>query len=184
MKTYDIIVALHIFCVILWVGGGLTLMLGAEVARSRRGADSVLPILDVVAMLGPIYFLPVSLLTLLSGVFAAWVGTGFAQLWVILGLAGFAATFLMGLLVIKPRAEEIATLMAGADTQKDLLLKKSLDLMTIARFDYVVLILVVLVMVLKPAATDVALLAGFAVFAVVGGLLTLGKGMRSQGSAA
>ena len=32
----------------------------------------------------------------------------FDQLWVLLGLAGFAATFLTGLLVIKPESERIA----------------------------------------------------------------------------
>ena len=38
----------------------------------------------------------------------------FDQLWVLLGLAGFAATFLTGLLVIKPHSERIA-----ADLDRD-----------------------------------------------------------------
>ncbi len=184
MKVYDIIVTFHILSVILWVGGGLTLLLGAELVRRRRGAPGVLPIVDVVALLGPVYFVPVSLVTLISGVAAAWVGPGFAHLWVILGLAGFASTFLTGLLAIKPRAEAISALMMDADTKPGTLVKQSLDLLTIARFDYVVLILVVLVMALKPTASDVALLVAGAVFALLGAMLTLVKGMRAQSSSA
>ncbi|MDP5084372.1 MAG: DUF2269 family protein [Yoonia sp.] len=180
MTSYDIAVTIHIVCVILWVGGGITLLLGAELARRRRGASGVLPIVDTVALLGPTFFVPLSLLTLLSGVAAAWVGPGFSHLWVLLGLIGFAATFLTGFVVIKPRAEEISVLMADADTQPAVLLQKSVDLMTIARFDYVVLVLVVLVMALKPTASDVAALTGLAVFAVLGAMMTLAKGMRPR----
>jgi hypothetical protein len=179
MAIETIAVAIHIVCVILWVGGGITLLLGAELAGRRRGAKSLLTVVDVVALLGPTFFVPVSLLTLLSGVTAAWFGTGFVQLWVILGLVGFTATFLTGFMVIKPRAEEIAALMSEAGTPPDMLARKARDLVTITRFDYVVLILVVLVMVLKPSASDVVLLAAMAAAVVAGAMLTLVKGMRA-----
>lgn len=179
MEAYDIVVAVHVISAILWVGGGITLLLGAELARRRSGAAGALPVIDVVALMGPVYFVPVSLLALVSGIAAAWIGPGFSELWIVLGLAGFAATFATGFLVIKPRAEEIAALMASPETDQGTLAGKSFDLVTIARFDYVVLILVVLAMVLKPSVTDVALLAVFAVIAVVGGILTLMKGMRA-----
>ncbi len=183
MNLSVIAVTVHLISVILWVGGGLALVLGAEMARRKRGAASVLPVVDVVALLGPVYFVPVSLVTLLSGVAAAWVGPGFGHLWINLGLAGFAMTFLTGMVLIKPRAEEIAALMSDETTQQATLVRKSLDLVTIARFDYVILSLVVLDMALKPTANDVALLAGFAVVAVVGAMLTLVKGMQSKSAA-
>lgn len=180
MDLQTFAVTVHILCVILWVGGGLTLLLGAELARRKHGDAGALPIVDVVALLGPVYFVPVSLLTVLSGAAAAWFGPGFGALWIILGLVGFAVTFLTGLLVIKPRAEAIAALARDGEADQGKLLAKSLDLLTIARFDYVVLLLVVLVMVLKPAASDTGLLGGVAVVAVIGAMVTLVKGMRSQ----
>lgn len=184
MDLQSFVVTVHIVCVILWVGGGMALLLGAEMARRKHGDAGALPIVDVVALMGPVYFVPVSLLTVLSGAAAAWFGPGFGELWIILGLVGFAVTFLTGLLVIKPRAEAIAALASDGQADQGRLLAKSLDLLTIARFDYVVLVLVVLVMVLKPAANDTVLLAGLAVVATVGAMFTLVKGMRSQGAQA
>lgn len=184
MDFLTISVTVHIVSVILWVGGGMALLVGAETARRKHGDAGVLPIIDAVALLGPVYFVPVSLLTLLSGVSAAWFGPGFGELWIILGLVGFTATFLTGLLVIKPRAEALAGLTREGQANQGTVLAKSLDLLTIARFDYVVLFLVVLVMVLKPAASDTALLAVFAIIAAVGAQMTLVKGMRSKGVAA
>lgn len=156
-------------------------MLGAEIARRKRGAPGLLAVVDVVALFGQIFFVPVSLVTLLSGIAAAWSGPGFAQFWVVLGLAGFAATFLTGILLIKPRSEAIAALAATAGATPEALAQRSRDLLTIARFDYVVLFLVVLVMTLKPTANDVALLASFAAVAGVGAMPTLVKGMRADG---
>lgn len=181
MVLETLAVTVHIVCVILWVGGGMGLLVGAEIARRKHGDAGALPIIDVVALLGPAYFVPVSLLTMLSGAAAAWFGPGFGELWIILGLAGFAATFVTGLLVIKPRAEAIAALTRNGLANQGTVLAKSLDLLTIARFDYVILFLVVLVMVIKPAASDTALLAVFAVIAALGAQVTLVKGMRSKG---
>jgi hypothetical protein len=184
MEFQTFAVTVHIVSVILWVGGGMALLLGAEMARRKHGDAGALAIVDVVALMGPVYFVPVSLLTVLSGAAAAWFGPGFGELWVVLGLVGFAVTFLTGLLVIKPRAEAIAVLASDGQVDQGTLLGKSLDLLTIARFDYVVLFLVVLVMVLKPAASETALLAGFAAVAAIGAMFTLVKGMRSQGARA
>ncbi|MBI1417876.1 MAG: DUF2269 family protein [Limimaricola sp.] len=180
MNVSVIAVTVHIISVILWVGGGLALLLGAQMARHKRGAAAVLPVVDVVALLGPVFFVPVSLVTLLSGLAAAWFGPGFGHLWINLGLAGFATTFLTGILLIKPRAEEIARLMADATTQQATLVGKSLDLVTIAQFDYVILGLVVLDMALKPTLNDITLLVVFAVIAVIGAMLTLVKGLQSK----
>ena len=54
-------------------------------------------------------FIPVSLIVVVAGILLVIEGPwAFDQLWVLLGLAGFAATFLTGLLVIKPDSERIA----------------------------------------------------------------------------
>ena len=54
-------------------------------------------------------FIPVSLLVVVAGILLVIEGPwSFDQLWVLLGLAGFAATFLTGLLMIKPESERIA----------------------------------------------------------------------------
>ncbi|MCU4653262.1 DUF2269 family protein [Roseibacterium sp. SDUM158016] len=180
MSLPDLAVLLHVIFVIMWLGGGLALLVGAEVMRRKRGPASVLVVVDIVALLGPGYFVPISILTLLTGLVAAWMGPGFGELWVALGIAGFAATFLTGILLIKPRAEKLAASTTGGQVPQGVLLGQADNLVTIARFDYVVLFLVVAVMVLKPAATDIAVLGAMAAAAAIGARLTIVKGLRGE----
>ena len=184
MSWYALLELLHVACAIVWVGGGLTLLVAAEVLRRKQGPAAVMPVVEIVALLGPPLFVPVSALTVVFGAAAAWIGGDFPQLWVILGLAGFAATFLNGLLMIKPRAEKLAVLAAEKGRESPDLVPFAENLLTIAHFDYVVLALVVADMVLKPAVGNVWELAAMAALLVIGALMTLSKAMLRQPAAA
>ena len=180
MSSYVLFKLLHVTCAIIWVGGGFTLLYAAEVARRKRGPFGVMPVVDIVALLGPSMFVPMSLLTVLFGVTTAWIGGEFHQLWVILGLVGFVATFLNGILLIKPRAEELAAMVEEKGKENPELLPYADKLLMIARFDYVMLLLVVAVMVLNPAPDNVWELSVLAALLVIGTAVTLVPGMKSQ----
>ncbi len=184
MSWYAILELLHVSCAIVWVGGGLTLLIAAEVLRSKQGQSAVMPVVEIVALLGPPLFVPVSLLTVVLGAATAWVGGDFSQLWVILGLAGFVATFLNGVLMIKPRAEKLAVLAAEKGKDSPDLVPFAANLLTIAHFDYVVLALVVADMVLKPTFGDVWELTAMAAILVIGALTTLSKATLRQAAPA
>jgi uncharacterized membrane protein len=121
--------------------------------------------------LGNVFFLPASLLVIVFGVALvaeseAW---SFGQLWIVLGLVGYALTFLTGLLVIKPRGEKIGRMIEHArGTMTPEAMLEGRKLLTLARIDYVVLFLVVLDMVVKPTGDDVGLLVAMAAILVVG----------------
>lgn len=180
MSSYVVFKLLHVFCAIIWVGGGFTLLYAAGVARRKRGPFGVMPVVDIVALLGPPLFVPIALLTVVFGVTTALLGSEFNQLWVILGLAGFVATFLNGILLIKPRAEELAAMAEENGPQNRELLPYADRLLMIARFDYVMLLLVVAVMVLKPGPGNLLELSVLAALLVIGTALTLVPGMKAQ----
>jgi hypothetical protein len=77
----------------------------------------------------------------------------FDQLWVLLGLAGYAVTFLTGFLMIRPESERI-----GADLARDgmtpAVAAQIGRLFTRMRIDYTVIGLVVADMTLKPTGDD------------------------------
>lgn len=123
--------------------------------RRNRGPQAMMAVVDAVALLGPPLFVPISALTVVFGVIAAGLGQSFSELWVILGLVGFAATFLNGLLLIKPRAEKLSALIAKEGPESPVLIPFAENLIMIARFDYVMLALVVVDMGLKPSYGDV-----------------------------
>jgi hypothetical protein len=172
MTSFEVLRFVHITSAILWVGGGIGLALGAEFVRHKRGPVAMFPVVDAAALMGPAFFVPISLLTLVSGATAAWMGAGFSQLWIILGLAGAIVTFLNGLLVMKPRIEEIARLPVGGQAEEAIMLSRTLDVMTLIRFDHLVLLLVVACMVLKPAPSDVGMLVGMGSMLFLGAAVT------------
>lgn len=180
MTPFEIARAVHIVAATLWVGGGIAIAVGAELARHKRGPDLLFALMHAAALMGPNYFMPISMLTLFSGIVAAWLGPGFLQLWIILGLAGAAATFLIGLLAIKPRSEEIARLLAVAPDATEAALTQALRLMTFVRFDHLILLLVVAVMALKPSVTDTGFLLAIGAMLALGAVMTIARIRRTR----
>ena len=185
MSLYELFLFAHIAFAILWLGAGFSLVVLGLLGEWKDDEGSMRTALDVANRLGNVYFVPVSALVIVSGVALvlesdAW---SFGQLWIVLGLVGYALTFLTGLLVIKPRAERIGKLIEAAGGQMTpAAMLEGRKLLTLARIDYVVLFLVVLDMVVKPAGDDAGLLAAMAAILVLGVGYTLWRA-RSLGSA-
>ena len=53
-----------------------------------------------------------SMLTLLFGLIMCGFWVGFSDLWVLIGLAGFTMTFLIGMFIFKPTADRMAGMIA------------------------------------------------------------------------
>ena len=111
MDTYTLVKFLHVAFVVVWLGGGFSLVvLGARANRANDTADLIKVIQQVVYMNH--VFVPASLLAFLCGLILAWIAGLFDLLWVIIGLAGFLATFATGIAVLKPRSDKVAALIA------------------------------------------------------------------------
>jgi uncharacterized membrane protein len=141
----------HVTGAVLWVGGGLTLTILA--LRAERSADpaEMAMIARQAAFVGERVFAPVGLLVLLAGIgMVINLHWGWGTTWIVIGLVGYAITFLTGLLVLGPQAKRIGQLIetVGADAAETLAAIRRILL--IARVDEGVLLLVVAAMVLKP----------------------------------
>jgi uncharacterized membrane protein len=103
--------------------------------------------------MGTRIYMPASLTVLLFGILAALEANySFASAWLILGFVGIALTALTGSLYLSPELKRIATIaeQRGFDDPEGR--KRLTRLVSIARIDLVVLLLVVVDMVLKPGA--------------------------------
>jgi uncharacterized membrane protein len=173
MSWGDLWLFLHIFAAILWLGAGFSLIVLGVLADRARDPEGLKSVLGHTNRLANIYFIPASLSVLVFGVILVLDSDfyGFDQLWIVLGLVGYALTFLTGLLVIKPRGERLGAMLAesrGEMTPPVWL--EGRRLIAISRIDYVVLFLVVFDMVVKPTGDDGGtLLFMAAMLVVVGG---------------
>ncbi|PWK63551.1 DUF2269 family protein [Aminobacter sp. AP02] len=105
MDWYSLVKFLHVVAAVVWVGGGFALMLLAVRADRAGNVDGMLQAMRSVGELGNKLFAPTSLVTLVLGLIMCWFWVGFSDLWIIIGLAGYVTTFLIGTLVFKPAAD-------------------------------------------------------------------------------
>ena len=159
MSYYEIVLFLHISFAAIWIGAAL--LLQALTFRSRTSADP-----QVMAALGPHsqwlaqrIFIPSSAAVLVLGILLTIEGPwAFDQLWILLGLAGFAATFALGLGVIEPTTKKMTAAADAHGPGSPEAAREERRLYALSFLDLTLLFVMVWDMTLKPTADDVGTL--------------------------
>ena len=150
---YSVFKAVHVLFAVIWVGGGVSIMIHAIRAQNARDPEGIVTVAKQAAFMGEKVFAPVGLVTFLMGI-AMMINTswGWGHFWIVAGLVGYASTFVVGVAVMSPLAKKIehSALENGPEHPTTLALIDRI--MLIGRFDVAVLLLVVLDMVTKPFA--------------------------------
>ncbi|MGX5840506.1 DUF2269 family protein [Mesorhizobium sp. ArgA1] len=183
MDWYSIVKFLHVVTAILWVGGGFVLFLLGVLAERAGSVEEKLQAIRASGQLGGRFFAPMSMLTLIFGLIMCSFWVGFADLWIVIGLIGYATTFSIGMFIFKPIGERLGAMIAKEGVSPAVLAMA--QRMTIAaRFDYAVMLAVIADMVLKPTANDFGIIAAMAVVILAGAMLAFGGNRRLTPSAA
>ena len=150
---YSLFKAGHVLFAVIWVGGGVSIMIHAIRAQRTYNPEDIVTIAKQAAFMGEKVFAPVGLVTFLLGI-AMMINTswGWGHFWIVAGLIGYAATFIVGVAILSPLAKKIdqSAEKNGATHPETIALIERI--MLIGRFDVAVLLLVVLDMVTKPFA--------------------------------
>ena len=172
MDWYSTVKFLHVTAAIIWLGGGFMMIVLST--RTERSGDSQAMLMNLgnMAALGNLLFMPASIATLASGLVMAGLWTGFSDLWIIVGLAGAASTFVTGALFLKPAGDRIAA-MAARDGATAAVLAEGGKILRIGKFDYTVMLVVIADMVMKPTWGDHAILGAMGAVISLGALLFL-----------
>lgn len=147
---YELFLFLHVLAVIAWLGAAMTFQVLA--LRARRGTPGERA--DVVQhneRLGPYYGI-VSGITLLTGIALVLVVDGyeFETPWIAIALAGWLVSAAVGGAVLSPRSKAAAAAIRERgrdDAEASRLVDR---LVAVARFDLVLLVLMVADMTMKP----------------------------------
>jgi uncharacterized membrane protein len=176
---YGVVLFLHLSFAIIWIGAGMLFhVLGFRAQRS--GDDQAMRyIFDSLVAMAPRLFIPSSLLVLIFGVLLTIEGPwSFGDLWILVGLAGFAITFATGMLWIEPQSKRVKAMIerdGGMSPEANALAER---MMVFARLDYVVLFVIVFDMSIKPTGGDVGALLVMAA-ALVAGVAYFGSKARA-----
>lgn len=178
MDFYLFFKLMHVISAIVWLGGG-SCMLILSIAADRAGNDAELVrVLKNVIFLASRVFVPAAVSTLVFGILMTLLAHSFMELWILIGLAGFAWTFAIGHLVIRPRAEQLGAMIEEGGVTAEML-ERGRQLTQIAKFDYTLMFLIVVAMVIRPTYEDITILTTMAAIAAIAAFLFLRQQRRS-----
>jgi uncharacterized membrane protein len=173
MTFYEVLLVLHVFAAIIWLGAAFVLAVlvyGAERAGDKGREAGYHADVD---WLSTRLFIPASLSVLVIGILLMIDGSwSLDTLWIAIGLGGWIATFLIGILFFKPEAEKIAALMEEHGPGHPEVAERIRRVNIVDRLDLLVLFLIVADMVVKPTGDDTGVLIGAAAIIAVVGLAT------------
>jgi uncharacterized membrane protein len=160
MTWYEFLLYVHVSAVVIWVGAGFLVMVLAIRADRSDDVAQIKRLLDDNTWLATHLFIPSSLVVVAAGIWLAIDGPWtFDQLWIVLGLLGYALTFLTGVTILRPRGDRVAAMLErDGGRMTPTTLAETRRLLALARIDYVTLFLVILDMTAKPTGDDVGLL--------------------------
>ena len=172
MDWYLILKFLHVAAAVIWIGGAFVMVMLGIRADGQADDRVLVDVVRQVAWAADRIYVPASIATLVFGLLLAWIGALWSNLWIILGLLGVAATVGLGILVLTPLAKKADAGFTASGVTPDVV-ATSREILTIARFDLVLLFTVIADMVLKPGLSDWPALALMALALVAAGFFWL-----------
>ena len=159
MSYYEILLFLHIGAATVWLGSAFLFFVLLQ--RSKMSGDRLLAerLASHTEWLAKRLFIPASIAVVLLGILLTIEGPWkFDQLWILLGLAGFAATFVLGVGVIEPTTKKMHAAIGAHGPDHADVARHNRRLQALGLLDLTLLFAIVWDMALKPTADDVGTL--------------------------
>jgi uncharacterized membrane protein len=102
MDLYLLLKLVHILGAIVWVGGASVMTLLVMLLDRKGDDEATLTAVDYLGTLGNRVFAPIGMLTILTGLTLAWLGSWGLAAWTVLAAITVTCTFLLGALVLGP----------------------------------------------------------------------------------
>ena len=148
---YRILLFVHVFMVILWVGPGILFQLMTERAASTDDTGMLRTLVREGERLGKTLFGPASLLVLVTGIWLAFEGNwGFGHVFVVGGLVGVIASIVNGAAFIGPTVKRLEQGLASSETLDHEMKGWLIRLRNAGRIDALIMVVVVFLMTVKP----------------------------------
>jgi len=155
VSYYEVLLFLHIATAVIWLGSGFFVQM--LTVRAQQTDDRLLmkQFSSHSAWLAQRIFIPASLSVLVLGILLTIEGPWeFDQLWIVLGLVGYAISFFTGILFLEPEGKRIHRAIEAHGPESPEAAFHLARINIVSWMELVVLFLVVYVMTLKPRVDD------------------------------
>lgn len=153
MSLYEFLKTIHILGAVAWGGAVIvTQFLGLLAVRSGD-QQKVLGFVEDQNWLGKHYFAPTAITVLLAGI-AMVIESGweFADPWIVIGLILFFATVFLGMFVLGPKGERLASAIRERGLEDAGVQAQNREFANLSRIDVALLVVIIADMVIKPGA--------------------------------
>lgn len=147
---YDFLLFVHVLMAIVWIGGAVTVQVMAVMIQKANDPLRMAQFARQTELIGMRLYAPASLIILIVGIFMTLDRYNFEQLWIIMGLVGFAYSFVNGAFFLGPLSGKTGKLIeerGAEDTEVESNIRK---LFLFSRIELAVLVIVVFAMTVKP----------------------------------
>jgi len=155
VDRYEILKFLHVTAAIIWLGSGFFLQVLVFRANQTRDVALMRGLSGSAEWMARRVFIPASLGVLLLGIVivldSVWE---FSDLWILVGLAGSIASFLIGIGLIEPEGKRIGQLIERDGPDSPAVAASLRKINIISRVELAILFIVVGDMVVKPTTDD------------------------------
>ncbi len=168
MRFYQLFMFLHVACVIVWLGCAVSLTIRTFAAERTHDHAAVTGIVDDAFGVFDRVFALAATGALLFGLVLTWLAWDFRELWIDIGLAGFAASAGIGAVVLSGRKSRLLDASARHGAHSRPAIREARQFLAIAQLDTLILAVMVADMVFKPEADNVPALAAMAAAVILG----------------
>ena len=148
---YELYLAVHILCAVLWVGGGVSVhILGRWTARSGDPERMVAFTRDA-TKLANVFYAPLAIILIVAGVLLVEeVGYEYSDLWITLGFLGWLFSLVVGLGFYPQQDRKIEAAVSADGATSEVAQAGIRRILMVNSIEVLVLVLVVIDMAVKP----------------------------------
>lgn len=147
---YDFWLFIHVLMAIVWVGGSIHLQIIGSRLQAANDPVQLGNFNRQVEWIGTRVLTPASILIVIAGVFMVLDRWDFEQLWIIIGIAGFAYSFVNGAFFLGPLSGKTGKLIDERGVEDSQVQANIGRLFFYSRIELVILLVVVWAMTMKP----------------------------------
>ena len=151
---YFVFKTIHVLAAIIWLGGGAMITVLAWRAQRAKDTPQLLQIGKQAEWLSTRVFVPASLTVFVMGVILMHKGDwGYGHFWTLFGLIAWGVSFLVGASFLGPESGRLAKLLEAKGPDDPEVAARVNRIISVARADVVLVLLVAADMVAKPFFT-------------------------------
>jgi uncharacterized membrane protein len=151
---YGVFKAIHVLAAIIWLGGGATITVLAWQAQRTKDNAQLLQIGKHAEWLSMRVFVPAALVVVAMGFVLMHKGDwGYGHFWTLVGLIAWGISFVVGAAFLGPESGRLAKLFEAKGAEDPEVLARLNRIISVARVDVVLILLVAADMVAKPFLT-------------------------------